>query len=180
MIVLTHWIDKYFFTPIEIEGCVSWRKIEDIVCINKWCRRFCKEFDAKFFIYDGHCPKNVKLVFFKYQAIYEITISFQTTEPRTMSPIHEIATADIFDINRYSKLTKYNHDDKTFIDLFKCGSTTDCLYYIGGVSLKIPCHLKNNLFDINVAQIANLYGKVNIAEFLYHLEADRIIFRWSK
>ena len=144
MIVLTHWIDKYFFTPIEIEGCVSWRKIEDIVCINKWCRRFCKEFDAKFFIYDGHCPKNVKLVFFKYQAIYETTISFQTTEPRTMSPIHEIATADIFDINRYSKLTKYNHDDKTFIGRSYLESVKEIT---GGVKNNYTVIIDGNTFN---------------------------------
>jgi len=84
MIVLTHWIDKYFFTPIEIEGCVSWRKIEDIVCINKWCRRFCKEFDAKFFIYDGHCPKNVKLI--KNNAYIKMNLSYYLEVDEILNP----------------------------------------------------------------------------------------------
>ena len=76
MLILKPWnhIENkyYFYSTYPLKNTISWRKIRDIVCINKWCERFCKEYDAKFLVYTegDEILANVKLVFDESQAIF--------------------------------------------------------------------------------------------------------------
>ena len=120
MLTLYSWIPKYrnkyyFYTKARLKNTISWRKIRDIVCINKWCERFCKEYDAKFLVYTegDEILANVKLVFDESQAIFSNLIKFEDAWPIEYSISHEPAltaidrrTTDV-DIKRANETKDY-------------------------------------------------------------------------
>ena len=67
----------YFLVTCDtINSTISYKEIEEIVCINKFSRRFLEETDAKFIVYAGSKQEivlnDVILSFDRYQAIHKV------------------------------------------------------------------------------------------------------------
>ena len=100
MLILKPWnhIENkyYFYSTYPLKNTISWRKIRDIVCINKWCERFCKEYDAKFLVYTegDEILANVKLVFDEVDYIH-YTFSYNLEVDRILK-LHEQPVINIY------------------------------------------------------------------------------------
>ena len=191
MFVLYPWIPKqrnkyYFFTLLDIKNTVSWKSIQDIVCINKYCERFCKEYNARFYVYSpgDEIPENICLKFAPYQAIFAAEIEFETRFPLKYSISHEPGLTNIFSIEYMQEETRYNHNKDEYIDIYQQGPIHDLFLYLDSVKFKIPCRKTiDNTYDICIHRIANLYRMKTIKqiqELLYTIEVDRIVFRKNK
>lgn len=187
----------YYFlvTCKTVNPTVNYKEIEDVVCINKYSRRFLEETNAEFIVYDGAeveiVLNDVILSFDKFQAIHKVYMSaehciygcddedittFKSYDRRNWIPYHvvdqEIRGALEY-TDRENLASRHVVVNNEFITAWDSSyiSNQD---YVNCVYFKIPTHLNKDqsLFLYTPHQIYNLYinfimSKEDIKEFIY-------------
>lgn len=183
----------YFLVTCEtINKVVSYKEVEDIVCINKYSKRFLKEINAKFIVYKGNevnmILNDVFLSFDRYQAIYKLELYPEDPLERERwipyySMLHDSLNSIEYTWPCYYSRASERHVivNNEFIVTYESegNSNPDFQNYL---YFKVPTHINKDktLFLYTPHQIYNLYinfimTKEEIKEFIYQLEKARIL-----
>lgn len=188
----------YYFlvTCKTVNPTVNYKEIEDIVCINKYSRRFLEESNAEFIVYNGAevetVLNDVILSFDKYQAIHKVVLYAEdcvceTHDRKNWIPYYDefhdcLGSIEYTDIECYPRVSeRHVIVNNEFITSYESEGNSNEGYQ-NYVYFKIPTHLNKDqsLFLYTPHQIYNLYinfimSKEEIKEFIYKLEKARIL-----
>lgn len=184
----------YYFlvTCKTINKVVNYKEIEDIVCINKYSKKFLEEINGKFIVYKGNevdtILNDVFLSFDRYQAIHKLEIYPEDPLDRKLwipyySMFHDSSSSIEYTWPCYYSRASERHVivNNEFIVTYKSegNSNPDFQNYL---YFQIPTHINKDksLFLYTPHQIYNLYinfimTKEEIKEFIYKLEKARIL-----